>query len=309
MTPFWSWWITLISIGCWCFVTGALIFVLRMKPNLEEDGTTGHVYDGIREYDKPMPRWWLVIFWASIVFAVGYVAAYPSLGSWKGLLKIQREDGSTVNWTSVNEMQNDFDRNNTVFLADYQKRFGGQTIDELSDNSRALKVGQRLFLQNCAVCHGSNAKGNTGFPNLTDSDWLYGGTTDKIVETLHKGRKGGMPAWREKLGEDGVKATAEYVMSLSGRGDLNGQLVSQGQTIFKANCTICHGPDGKGNQAVGAPNLTDNIWLYGGDRATIRQTLRYGRAGVMPAWEATLGDERINLLAAYVFSLSKAKSE
>jgi cytochrome c oxidase cbb3-type subunit 3 len=309
MTPFWSWWITLISIGCWCFVTGALIFVLRMKPKLEEDGTTGHVYDGIREYDKPMPRWWLVIFWASIVFAVGYVAAYPSLGSWKGLLQIEREDGSTVNWTSVNEMQNDFDRNNSVFLADYQKRFGGQTIDELSDNSRALKVGQRLFLQNCAVCHGSNAKGNTGFPNLTDSDWLYGGSTDKIVETLHKGRKGGMPAWREKLGEDGIKATAEYVMSLSGRGDLNGAWVSEGQGLFKSNCALCHGADGKGNPALGAPNLTDNIWLYGGDRATIRQTLRYGRAGVMPAWEASLGDERINLLAAYVFSLSKAKAE
>ncbi len=309
MTPFWSWWITLISIGCWCFVTGALIFVLRMKPKLEEDGTTGHVYDGIREYDKPMPRWWLVIFWASIVFAVGYVAAYPSLGSWKGLLQIEREDGSTVNWTSVNEMQNDFDRNNSVFLADYQKRFGGQTIDELSDNSRALKVGQRLFLQNCAVCHGSNAKGNTGFPNLTDSDWLYGGSTDKIVETLHKGRKGGMPAWREKLGEDGIKATAEYVMSLSGRGDLNGVWVSEGQGLFKSNCALCHGADGKGNPALGAPNLTDNIWLYGGDRATIRQTLRYGRAGVMPAWEASLGDERINLLAAYVFSLSKAKAE
>ena len=286
-------------------MTGALIFVLRMKPTLEEDGTTGHVYDGIREYDKPMPRWWLMVFWASIVFAVGYVAAYPSLGTWKGLLQIERADGSHVNWTSVNEMQNDFDRNNAVFVADYQKRFAKFSVDQLAENPRALKVGQRLFSQNCAVCHGSNAKGNTGFPNLTDSDWLYGGSTSKIVETLHKGRKGVMPAWQEKLGEDGVKAAAEYVMSLSGRGDLDGQLVSEGQKLFKTNCVMCHGAEGKGTQAVGAPNLTDNIWLYGGDRATIRQTLRYGRGGVMPAWEEKLGNERINLLAAYVYSLSK----
>ncbi|MEY4517062.1 MAG: hypothetical protein RL180_1408 [Pseudomonadota bacterium] len=286
-------------------MTGALIFVLRMKPTLEEDGTTGHVYDGIREYDKPMPRWWLMVFWASIVFAVGYVIAYPSLGNWKGILMIKKTDGTSVHWTSVNVMQNQFDRNNAVFLADYQKRFAGQSIEELAENPRAKKVGQRLFSQNCAVCHGSNAKGNTGFPNLTDNDWLYGGTTEKIVETLHKGRKGGMPAWQEKLGEDGVKATAEYVLSLSGRSDLSGELVNEGQKLFKTNCVMCHGADGKGMQAVGAPNLTDNIWLYGGDRATIRQTLRYGRAGVMPAWEEKLGSERINLLSAYVYSLSK----
>ncbi|MEY2863951.1 MAG: hypothetical protein RLY58_1658 [Pseudomonadota bacterium] len=289
-------------------MTGALIFVLRMKPTLEEDGTTGHVYDGIREYDKPMPRWWLMVFWASIVFAVGYVIAYPSLGSWKGILMIKKTDGTSVHWTSVNEMQDQFDRNNAVFLADYQKRFAGQSIEELAENPRAKKVGQRLFSQNCAVCHGSNAKGNTGFPNLTDSDWLYGGTTDKIVETIHKGRHGGMPTWQEKLGEDGVKAAAEYVMSLSGRSDLNGELVNEGQKLFKSNCVMCHGAEGKGTQAVGAPNLTDNIWLYGGDRATIRQTIRYGRAGVMPAWEAKLGNERINLLAAYVYSLSKKEA-
>lgn len=305
MTTFWSLWVTILSMGCWLFVTGALIFVLRMKPTLEEDGTTGHVYDGIREYDKPMPRWWLVIFWSSIVFALFYMAAYPSLGNWKGLLMIERADGTQVHWTAVNEMQNDFDRNNAVFLADYKKRFGAMSVAEMSEDPRAIKVGQRLFLQNCAVCHGSAAKGATGFPNLTDNDWLYGGKPENIVETLHKGRQGGMPAWQEKLGEDGVKATAEYVMALSGRSNLNGTLVNEGQALYKSNCAVCHGQDGKGSLAVGAPNLTDTTWLYGGDRATIRQTLRYGRAGVMPAWEDTLGNERINLLAAYVYQLSR----
>jgi len=305
MTTFWSLWVAILSMGCWVFVTGTLIFVLRMKPTLEEDGTTGHVYDGIREYDKPMPRWWLTIFWLSIVWGLGYFAAYPSLGNWEGFLRIQHQDGSVTPWTSANEMQNEFDRNNTKFLNEYKQRFGTMTVAEMSDDPRAIKMGQRLFLQNCAVCHGSAAKGAVGFPNLTDNDWLYGGKPENIVETLHKGRKGGMPAWKDKLGEDGVKATAEYVMSLSGRGNLNGALLEEGQKLFKANCVACHGADGKGNTAVGAPNLTDNIWLFGGDRKDIRATLRHGRAGVMPAWEEKLGNERINLLAAYVYQMSK----
>lgn len=304
MTTFWSMWITVLSLACWASVTALLVFVLRLRPHLEEDGTTGHVYDGIREFDKPMPRWWLIFFWMTIVFALGYFLAYPGLGNFPGLLKIQRLDGSVVNWTSANEMQNDFDRNNAKFLASYDQNFAQKTVLELSEDPRALKVGQRLFLQNCAVCHGSQAKGAKGFPNLTDNDWLYGGTPDKILETIHKGRQGGMPAWQEKLGEDGVKATAEYVLSLSGQANLNAAWVAEGEKLYKANCVACHGADGKGNQAIGSANLTDNIWLYGGDRATIRQTLRFGRAGQMPAWEQQLGEQRINLLAAYVYSLS-----
>ncbi|MEC7121089.1 MAG: cytochrome-c oxidase, cbb3-type subunit III [Pseudomonadota bacterium] len=305
MTDFWSWWVALISIGCWVFVTGVLIFVLRMRPTLEEDGTTGHVYDGIKEYDKPMPRWWLIVFWMSIVWAVFYVALYPSLGNWKGLATIERLDGSKVPWTSVNEMQNDYDRNNQVFLDNFEKRFSGMSVEMLSEDPRALKVGQALFRQNCAVCHGSNARGAVGFPNLTDHDWIWGGSTDKIVETVTKGRQGAMPAWQNELGESGIRATAEYVMSLSGRGGLNGALVTEGADHYKKNCVICHGANGQGNQALGAPNLTDNIWLYGGDRATIQHTLRYGRAGVMPVFADTLGEERIQLVAAYVYQLSK----
>lgn len=305
MTDFWSWWVALLSIGCWIFVTGTLIFVLRMRPTLEEDGTTGHTYDGIKEYDKPMPRWWLAVFWLSIVWALFYFALYPSLGNWKGIATVEQLDGTKVHWTSVNEMEADYAKNNQLFLDNFEKRFAGMSVLELSDDPRALKIGQALFRQNCAVCHGSNARGAAGFPNLTDNDWLYGGKTENIVETLTKGRIAGMPAWQEKLGESGVRAAAEYVMSISGRGGLDGALVTEGAELFKKNCAVCHGAAGMGNQAVGAPNLTDNIWLYGGDRATIQHTLRHGRAGVMPVFAHQLGEERIQLVAAYVYQLSK----
>ena len=183
-------------------------------------------------------------------------------------------------------------------------------IEKLSENPNALKVGSRLFLQNCSVCHGSNAKGATGYPNLTDNDWLYGGEAQNILTTLHNGRVGGMPAWRDQIGEDGVRAASEYVLSLSSNngsksnGKLDQTLVAQGSAIFQQNCALCHDKDGKGMISAGAPNLTDTIWLYGGERETVRNTLRYGRAGVMPQWETKLGNERIMLLAAYIYSLS-----
>jgi cytochrome c oxidase cbb3-type subunit 3 len=264
MTTFWSLWVAILSMGCWLFVTGALIFVLRMKPKLEEDGTTGHVVTtAFVNMTNPCHAGGSPFFWLSIVWGLGYFAAYPSLGNWEGFLRIQHQDGSVTPWTSAEEMRNDFDRNNTKFLEGYQKNFAGMTVADMSDDPRAIKMGQRLFLQNCSVCHGSSGKGALGFPNLTDNDWLYGGTPEKIVETLHKGRIGGMPAWKDKFGEDGVKATAEYVMSLSGRGNLNGALLEEGQKLFKANCVACHGADGKGTMALGAPNLTDNhlvVW-------------------------------------------------
>ena len=176
-------------------------------------------------------------------------------------------------------------------------------ITEIAKDPEALKVGQRLFLQNCSQCHGSDARGGRGFPNLTDSDWLYGGTPEQVHQSVAEGHRGQMPAWGAAFGEEKVKDVTNYVLSLSGK-KADAERVSRGKETFAATCAACHGADGKGNQAIGAPNLTDNIWLYGGDRATIRQTLRFGRAGQMPAWEQQLGEQRINLLAAYVYSLS-----
>jgi len=353
MTFFWSSWITLISIGCWAFILGVLLFVIKYKPSLEDDGTTGHEYDGIREYDKALPKWWLVIFFGSIIWGVAYWVFFPAMfpKHWEGIATVE-VDGETVPWTSKNELFSELESNNKVFTdnfeknilvkadaagatatlgtlnelqatmrrsdnppADLQTQIDGKVaelapyVEKLSENPNALKVGSRLFLQNCAVCHGSNAKGATGYPNLTDNDWLYGGEASNILTTLHNGRVGGMAAWRDQLGEDGIRAVAEYVLAMSGNQndyELDQTKVAQGKVIFNepTNCVLCHGPDGKGMISAGAPNLTDNIWLYGGDRETIRETLRYGRAGVMPKWDTKLGNERIMLLAAYIYSLS-----
>lgn len=354
MTFFWSSWITILSIACWAGILGVLLFVLKYKPDVEEDGTTGHSYDGIREYDKPLPKWWLVIFFGSIIWGAAYWIFFPAIQpkNWNGIATVE-VDGETVPWTSENELYSELEANDKIFTdnfeqsilagagasdatavldelnslqttlrrseeppADLQTQIDDQiaalapAVKKLSQDPNALKVGSRLFLQNCAVCHGSNAKGAVGYPNLTDNEWLYGGEPEHILTTLHKGRVGGMPAWRDQIGEDGVRAASEYVLSLSPKngsesnGPLDQTLVKQGEAIFTQNCALCHGPEGKGMISAGAPNLTDDIWLYGGERETVRDTLRYGRAGVMPEWETKLGNERIMLLAAYVYSLS-----
>ncbi|WP_201558237.1 cytochrome-c oxidase, cbb3-type subunit III [Psychrobacter sp. 72-O-c] len=354
MTFFWSSWITILSIMCWAGILAVLLMVLKYKPEVEEDGTTGHDYDGIREYDKPLPKWWLVIFFGSIVWGVAYWVFFPGIfpSKWEGIATVE-VDGETVPWTSHNELANELESNNKVFTDNFEKSIlvkanatgAAQTLDtlnemqatmrrseappadlqtkiddkiaelapaveKLAENPNALKVGSRLYLQNCSVCHGSNAKGATGYPNLTDNDWLYGGEATNILTTLHNGRVGGMPAWRDQIGEEGVRAASEYVLSLSsnngdkGNGKLDKTLVAEGSAIFQQNCALCHDKDGKGMISAGAPNLTDTIWLYGGERETVRNTLRYGRAGVMPQWETKLGNERIMLVAAYIYSLS-----
>ena len=353
MTFFWSSWITILSIMCWAGILGVLLMVLKYKPELEEDGTTGHAYDGIKEYDKPLPKWWLVIFFGSIIWGAAYWVFFPAIfpAGWNGLATVE-VDGETVPWSSKNELFSELESNNKVFTDNFEQNIlakadasGATTtlasladmqatmrrsenppadlqtqidqkvaelapyVEKLSENPNALKVGSRLFLQNCAVCHGSNAKGALGYPNLTDNDWLYGGAPENILTTLHNGRVGGMAAWRDQIGEDGIRAVSDYVLSISGNQqgyDLDPTQVAQGEVIFNepTNCVLCHGNDAKGMISTGAPDLTDNIWLYGGDRESIRDTIRYGRAGVMPEWETKLGNERIMLLAAYVYSLS-----
>ncbi|OOR93874.1 cytochrome-c oxidase, cbb3-type subunit III [Moraxella caviae] len=354
MSFFWSSWITVLSLGCWLFIFGVLMWTLKSKPVLEEDGTTGHEYDGIREYDKPLPKWWLVIFFGTMIWGLGYFVLFPSIqpDSWKGITTVE-VDGEQVPWTSENELNSQLQANNKVFIesfegilatagaegavpvlaklnaldaeqrtsekpADVQSKIDEQLkalapfVDKLANDPEAQKVGNRLFLQNCALCHGSNAKGSLGYPDLTDNDWLYGGEADNILTSIHNGRVGAMPEQQGVLGESGVRAVAEYVLSLSGNQngyELNQEQVNQGKTIFDTTCTMCHGQDGKGMQAVGAPNLTDDIWLFGGDRETIQTTVRHGRSGVMPEWATKLGNERVMLLAAYVRSLSQNPAE
>jgi len=293
MTDFWSGYIIVLALANIVVVSWLLMWTRKMDlSEMAEDGTTGHEYDGIKEYNNPLPRWWLICFWGSIAFALGYLALYPGLGKFEGLL----------GWTSHGELKADEQTYDKQYGPLYAS-FAAMPIPELAKNERAMKVAGRIFANNCAVCHGSNARGGNGFPNLTDNDWLYGGEPENLVETLTNGRGGQMPAWLDTMGEQGVREVVAYTLSLSGR-KVNPELAEAGQARFTV-CAGCHGANGKGNQAIGAPNLTDTIWLHGGTQKKVLETVFYGRKNRMPNFDKTLGPERVQLMAAYVYSLSR----
>ena len=296
MSAFWNFWIigltlTNLALLLWVLLANRKVAVTDdVDP---ENKTTGHVYDGIEEYDNPLPKWWFYMFIGSMIFTLIYLAAYPGLGSWKGFL----------GWTSINQLEREQVVAAKKYQATYDKYFA-MPVEELAENTKAMKMASRIYGNNCAVCHGADAGGALGFPNLTDNDWLYGGTPAKIKETLVNGRQAAMPGWSAILGETGINTVTQYVLSVSGQ-EHDAALVAAGAEIFAANCAACHGGNAKGNQALGAPNLTDDIWLYEGTPAGIRQTLRQGRNGVMPAQQERLREEKIHLLTAYIYSLSQ----
>jgi len=259
--------------------------------------TTGHVWDGdLGEYNNPLPRWWLWMFYISVAFAIGYLALYPGFGNL----------GNRLGWSSSGELA----QQQQVAEAQAQQlmsTFRDKSIEQLRTDPAAHSMGRNLFVNNCANCHGADGHGNVGFPNLADNDWLYGGSPEQIQTTISGGRVGVMIPWGDVLGSDGVENVLAYVLSLSGRSVPAGDLVA-GKQIFTTNCVACHGVDGKGSQALGAPNLTDNIWLYGGSVEAIRNSIAHGRQGQMPAQLARLGAERIRVLTAYVLSLGDANS-
>jgi cytochrome c oxidase cbb3-type subunit 3 len=304
MTSFWSWYITLLSLGTIAALVWLLLATRKGQRHDSTEETVGHSYDGIEEYDNPLPRWWFMLFIGTVIFALGYLVLYPGLGNWKGVLP-----GYEGGWTQVKEWQREMDQANEQYGPLYAK-FASMPVEEVAQDPQALKMGGRLFASNCSVCHGSDAKGAYGFPNLTDHDWLWGGAPETIKTTILGGRQATMPAWANVIGEDGIRNVAGYVRNLSGRDIPEGinADIEQGKKIFATNCVACHGPAGKGTQAMGAPDLTDNVWLYGSSFGQIQQTLRYGRNGRMPAQQDTLGNDKVHLLAAYVYSLSQ-KSE
>ncbi|MDK2777619.1 MAG: cytochrome-c oxidase, cbb3-type subunit III [Pseudomonadota bacterium] len=300
---FWQVWITLITLGSIIGCAVLIMYSSRGMRKEETDQTTGHDYDGIQEYDNPLPRWWVFMFWGTIVFGFIYLGAY-GFGNFNGLFTVT-VDGEEVTWTSTNQWKAEvqaFDQE----IAPLYAKYSATPVADLIHDEEALQSGQRLFKSNCSVCHGSNAKGAQGFPNLTDNDWLYGGAPDTIKQTITHGRQGAMPAWGAVMGEEGTANMVQYVRSLSGlKHDAAAAEAAAPQ--FQQICMACHGPDGKGNQAVGAPNLTDDIWLYGGSSKQIEFTLKNGRNGKMPAHAEILGtnaDAKIHLLTAYVYSLS-----
>ncbi|MEB0007570.1 cytochrome-c oxidase, cbb3-type subunit III [Pseudomonas sp. MH9.2] len=307
MTTFWSTYICVLTIGSLIGLTWLLIGTRKGETKGSTDQTMGHSFDGIEEYDNPLPQWWFMLFAATLVFAVGYLILYPGLGNWKGILP-----GYANGWTSVNEWQKEMDKADTKFGPIFAK-FAAMPVEAVAKDPQALKMGGRLFASNCAVCHGSDARGAYGFPNLTDTIWRWGGSADTIKTTIMGGRIAGMPAWGPILGEEGVKNVAAYVRhSLAGLplpADETAN-VEAGQQVFNTNCVACHGATGQGTQAMGAPNLTQPTgFIYGSSLTQLQQTIRYGRQGQMPAQSEQLGNDKVQLLAAYVYSLSQGTAQ
>lgn len=256
--------------------------------------TTGHVWDGdLVELNNPLPRWWLWLFIITVVFALAYLVLYPGFGKFTG----------TLGWTSQKEHEEQF-RRNAQRIEQVLAPYATANVLDLSNDPAALNIGRNLFLNNCATCHGSDGGGAPGFPNLGDRDWLWGGDPETVMASIANGRTGVMPPWGEVLGPSGVENVLAYVLSLQGR-KLEVGNVKAGEKKFAELCAACHGVDGKGNPALGAPNLTDGVWLHGGSLAAVRESIEKGRIGAMPAHATRLGETRVKLLAAYVLSLGR----
>jgi len=259
----------------------------------EKGASTGHDFDGIEELNNPLPAWWTWLFVATIAFSVGYFVLYPGFGGFAGVL----------GWSSTAQ--------HAAELADARARFGplfarhfATPIPELARDPDAVGMGGRIFANQCAACHGSDARGNRGYPDLTDGDWIYGGAPETVVQTITNGRNGVMPPLAPVIGgEAGVADVSEYVLSLSGR-DHDAAAAARGQVHFATICSACHQADGRGNPLLGAPNLTDDVWLHGGRVEDIRRTITDGLASQMPAHATLLTPEQIHLVASYVLSLS-----
>jgi cytochrome c oxidase cbb3-type subunit 3 len=293
MSSFWGLFIAVIVAGN---VAGAawLLFWARTKRS-EPAGaheTLGHSFDGIEEYDLPLPRWWLWSFVGTIVFTIVYLVLYPGFGTFAGVLGWSEQAEHSAEVAAAEA------RLRPMYAA-----YAAQTVEQLAADPKAVGTGRRLFANTCAACHGADAHGGVGFPNLADADWIYGGDPEAIKTTITNGRMGFMPAFAPAVGEQGVPEVVAYVMQLSGQ-NADPALAEAGKARFATICAACHGPDGRGNKAIGSPNLTDDIWLFGGTAADIEHGLRNGRSSRMPAHGELLGADKIHLIASYVYSLS-----
>jgi cytochrome c oxidase cbb3-type subunit 3 len=291
MSTFWSVWIIVITV--FTFVATFWLLFANRKEETDKE-TTGDVYDGIEEYNNPLPAWWLWMFVITLVFGLGYLLAYPGFGNFQGLL----------GWSQISQYEEEVE----AARERYEPLFEAYLevpVPELAQDERALRMGQRLFANNCAQCHGSDAGGAYGFPSLADGAWLYGGSPEQIVTSIANGRQGVMPPWEAALSDEQIADVTSYVRSMSGLEDA----AEGGQQVFGMFCAACHGAGGTGNQMLGAPDLTDGIWLYSSDAEEISAIVRNGRSGLMPAHSDLLSESRIHILAAYVYSLSNSQDE
>ncbi|MDO4904773.1 MAG: cytochrome-c oxidase, cbb3-type subunit III [Lautropia sp.] len=293
ISDFWSFYVAGLVVLSLLFCLFVLIVNSR-KPKPSADNTTGHVWDGdIREANNPLPRWWMGLYLLSCIFGIGYLVWYP--GIFKGI----------GDWTSAGQYQAERTQVEET-LAPIYAGFIDKPVEELVSDPKAMAIGQRLFLNNCAQCHGADARGGRSFPNLTDGDWLHGGSAENIIETITNGRIGIMPPQAEVFDSPAdIENVAQYVLSLSGSSS-DAIKAQKGKKGFAA-CAACHGPDGKGNQDLGAPNLTDRIWLHGGGMQNVMNAINKGFNNQMPAHKEILTKDQIHVLAAYVMSLSEKR--
>lgn len=296
-SQFWEWFIIIPTVGG---IAGCFLLIMWMsggRPKSDEKvKTMGHVWDeNLEELNNPLPMWWLQMFYITLFFGIIYLILYPGLGSFKGIW----------DWSEVKAYEQEIKAAKTKYDPMYEK-YQEVAIPELAKDQAAVQIGQRLFATYCTVCHGSDARGVKGFPNLADHDWLYGGEPEAITTSIMKGRQGAMP--NLNLSDDEINVLTAYVLSLSGSATPSADVITKGKELFTAKtCMVCHGPEGKGVSAMGAPNLTDKTWLYGGTETDIKHTLKNGRQGKMPAHGDFLGKARVHLLATYIYSLSANK--
>jgi cytochrome c oxidase cbb3-type subunit 3 len=295
MSPGWSAWVMFLvtlNLGITLFL---FIWGMRVRIPVLPDGTSGHVWAHgvLREGVRPLPLWWVVTSAAVFAGAFGYLVLYPGFGAYKGLL----------GWDSQAELDRDTAHNRAEFER-WSQHLYDQSVEQLARNQHALRLGHRLYLDNCAACHGREGQGNSALPapRLNDRDWLYGGDGNAIRTSILEGRRGLMPPMGGAMDEATITRVAHYVLSLSGAAHDPAQ-ASAGKPHFVV-CAACHGIEGKGNIAMGAPNLTDAIWLYGGTREDIETAIREGRSGLMPALKTRLSEPQAQLIAAWVYSLS-----
>jgi cytochrome c oxidase cbb3-type subunit 3 len=292
VSDFWNLYVVVIVSAS--ILACALLLIVQGKATFTPGKTMGHVWDEtLEEYNNPMPKWWSWMFIITVVFAIVYLALYPGLGNFKGML----------GWTSAGQHKAEVEKMDASVKPLFDK-FLATDVKALAGDKQAMEIGKRLFLTYCMQCHGAAATGAKGFPNLTDKDWLYGGEPEQIKETISNGRAGVMPP-HAPLGGETIKDLANFVRSLSGEPHDAARAAKGKEAFATVGCVACHGPEATGTQAIGAPNLTDKTWLYGKSEATIIETITNGRQNKMPAWQEFLGDAKVHLLTAYVYSLSQ----
>jgi cytochrome c oxidase cbb3-type subunit III len=292
MSNLWHWFVIIGTLGSLAFFL-ALLFGNRKTGSAE---TTGHDADGIEEYDNPLPMWWVWMFVLTIVFALGYLVYYPGLGNF----------GGTASWTSSGEVAAATAAHDERFAPLYEQL---ASLDEaaIHDDRQARQVGRRLFINHCSTCHGVNGTGAFGFPNLTDDDWIWGDGFESVKTTITHGRQAAMPGWGAALGDKGVSEVTQFVLLLAGR-DHDSTGAERGAGQYQTYCSACHGAAGTGNPMLGAPDLTNDIWLYGSAPEQIAHTIRHGRNGNMPGFSDILDEAKIHVLSGYVTSLGKSRA-